>query len=79
MANPCLGKLLQHMLKMFCYLVKASIHGCVSTCCSVGAGLREEKPGAREWDVGEKESGERELGESGKRSWGKRSQLWPQA
>lgn len=63
MANPCLGKLLHHMLEMSCYLVKASIHGCVSTCCSVGAGLREEKPGAREWDVGEKESGERELGE----------------
>lgn len=62
MVNPCLRKLLQHMLEISCYLVKASICGCVSTCCDVGQvwGRRDLETENGMWG---KESGERELGE----------------
>lgn len=62
MVNPCLGKLLQHMLEISCYLVKASIHGCVSTCWDVGQVWRRRDL-ETENGMWEKESGERELGE----------------
>lgn len=37
--------------------------------------MREEKPGAREWDVGEKESGERELGEVREKKLGQKEPI----
>lgn len=83
MVNPCLGKLLQHMLEMSCYLVKASIHGCVSMCCDVGQvwGRRDLEPENRMWEKrwGKRNQEKGSWEKSGKRSWGKRSLLWLQA
>lgn len=69
MANPCLEKLLQHMLGISCYLIKASIHGCVSTCPH--AVVWGRSGGGETWSQrmgcgtrgGEKKSGEKELRE----------------
>lgn len=54
MGNSYLGKLLQHMLGMSCYLVKASIHECVATCpcAAVWGRFGEGETWSQEWDLG---------------------------